>query len=196
MMTSGTSELSGDARAKLLWIARAAVAAAIRGEPPPALGPETTAGALARPAGCFVTLKTRGDLRGCLGHFEADAPLAERVREMAAAAATEDPRFWTTRLRPEELEELEIEISVLSPLERVDDPLSIEMGRDGIYVRREGRSGCYLPQFATETGWSKEEFLSSCCAHKARLPADAWKDPATEVFRFRAEIFEAGPDGG
>ena len=138
---------------------------------------------------CFVTLKTRGRLRGCLGHFEADAPARERVREMARASVLDDPRFGGDRIRPDELDRVEIEISVLHPREKVDDPLSIELGRDGISIRRGARTGCFLPQVATETGWTKEQFLSNCCSHKAGLDPDAWRDPETEVQRFRAEVF-------
>ena len=108
---------------------------------------------------------------------------------MASASALDDPRFFGNRIRPEELDDVEIEISVLYPLEKLDDPLSIEIGCDGIQVRQGSRSGCFLPQVATETGWTKEEFLSNCCLHKAHLAADAWKQADTEVYRFRAEVF-------
>ena len=186
-------DLSSDARSALLKIARSAVGAAVRGESEPDFPPEAIEGAvgdeLAQPRGCFVTLKTGGRLRGCLGHFEADAPARERVREMARASTLDDPRFGGDRIRPEELPEVDIEISVLYPREKVDDPLSIELGRDGIYVRRGARAGCFLPQVATETGWTKEEFLSYCCSHKAGLDSDAWREPSTEVLRFRAEVF-------
>jgi len=183
--------LSAEARRTLVDIARRSVGAAVRGEPPPELPAGAGEGELAQPRGVFVTLKTRGRLRGCLGHFEADVPLAERVADMARASALDDPRFFAERLAPGDLAELELDISVLSPLEEVADPMSIELGRDGIYVTRGGRSGCYLPQAATETGWDKERFLSSCCSHKAGLPADAWKDPETTVYRFGAEIIES-----
>jgi len=185
--------LSIEARRALLAVARSAVEAAVRGEPSPEFPREATEGTvgdeLAEPRGAFVTLKTRGRLRGCLGHFEADAPARERVREMARASALDDPRFAGDRIRPDELGNVQIEISLLHPREKVDDPLSIELGRDGIQVRKGARTGCFLPQVATETGWTKEEFLSHCCSHKAGLAPDAWRDPATEVLRFRAEVF-------
>jgi len=185
--------LSTEARKALLAVARCAVGAAVRGEPAPDFPPEAVEGTvgdeLAEPRGCFVTLKTRGRLRGCLGHFEADAPARERVREMARSSALDDPRFAGDRIRPDELGDVEIEISLLHPREKIDDPLSIELGRDGIYIQRGARAGCFLPQVATETGWTKEEFLSNCCSHKAGLAPDAWRDPDTEVLRFRAEVF-------
>jgi AmmeMemoRadiSam system protein A len=186
-------DLSADARKALLDVARGAVEAAARGEAAPEFPPRAVEGTigdeLAEPRGCFVTLKTHGRLRGCLGHFEADAPARERVREMARASALDDPRFGGDRISPDELADLNIEISVLHPRETIDDPLSIELGRDGIQVRKGARAGCFLPQVATETGWTKEEFLSHCCSHKAGLAPDAWRDPDTEVQRFRAEVF-------
>jgi uncharacterized protein (TIGR00296 family) len=108
---------------------------------------------------------------------------------MAQASATSDPRFFANPITPRELKELDVEISVLSPLQRTDDPLSLRLGVDGIYIKKGRASGCFLPQVATETGWSKEEFLSYCCAHKAGLAADAWKDPKTEVHLFTADVF-------
>ncbi len=139
--------------------------------------------------GCFVTLKNQDRLRGCIGQFTSDRPLIELVVEMAKASATGDPRFFADQITADELGQLDVEISVLSPLQRTDDPLSLRPGVDGVYIKRGGASGCFLPQVATETGWSKEEFLSYCCAHKAGLPADAWKDPETEVYLFTAEVF-------
>jgi AmmeMemoRadiSam system protein A len=141
--------------------------------------------------GCFVTLKNRDRLRGCIGRFISDGPLIELVAEMAKASATGDPRFFADPITSGELENLDVEISVLSPLKRTDDPLSLKLGVDGIYIKKGRASGCFLPQVATETGWSKEEFLSYCCAHKAGLAADAWKDPETEVYLFTAEVFGA-----
>jgi AmmeMemoRadiSam system protein A len=111
------------------------------------------------------------------------------VLEMAKASATSDPRFLGDPITADELLSLDIEISVLSPLKKTNDPLSLRLGIDGIYIKRGFTSGVFLPQVASETGWSKEEFLSYCCSHKAGLPADAWKDSKTEVFLFTAEVF-------
>ncbi len=173
----------------LLHIARDAVTAAVVGGPAPPLSCDDPV--LTAPRGCFVTLKHGDRLRGCIGQFIADRPLVELVAEMALASATKDPRFFGDRLTVRELSTLEIEISVLSPLARTDDPLRLRLGVDGIYLKRGYASGCFLPQVATETGWTVEEFLSFCCSHKAGLPADAWKDPRTEVYLFTAEIFGA-----
>ncbi|TSA55532.1 MAG: AmmeMemoRadiSam system protein A [Planctomycetaceae bacterium] len=153
--------------------------------------PESDDPELNAPCGCFVTLKNCNRLRGCIGQFTSDSPLIELVAEMAKASATGDPRFLADPITIREMENLDVEISVLSPLKRTDDPLSLRLGVDGIYIRRGHASGCFLPQVATETGWSKEEFLSYCCAHKAGLAADAWKDPQTQVNLFTAEVFGA-----
>ena len=139
--------------------------------------------------GCFVTLKNKGRLRGCIGQFTSEVPLIELIGLMAKASATGDPRFLADPISAGELDKLDIEISALSPLQRTSEPLGLRLGVDGIYIKRAGASGCFLPQVATETGWSKEEFLSNCCAHKAGLPADAWKDDQTEVYLFTAEVF-------
>ncbi len=141
--------------------------------------------------GCFVTLKTHDRLRGCIGRFTSNIPLIELIVEMTIASATEDPRFEGNRIKANELNKLDIEISVLSPLKKTDNPLSLRLGIDGIYIKRGHAAGCFLPQVATETGWTKEEFLSYCCAHKAGLDSDAWKDPKTEVNLFTAEVFGA-----
>jgi AmmeMemoRadiSam system protein A len=174
---------------QLLKIARDTVEAVVCGWPAPK--PQSDDPALNALCGCFVTLKNRGQLRGCIGQFTSEKPLIQLVVDMAKASARSDPRFLGNPITPGELNRLEIEISVLSPLERTDDPLSLELGTHGIYIKRGYASGCFLPQVAEETGWSKEEFLSYCCSHKAGLPADAWQDPRTEVYLFTAEIFHA-----
>jgi len=140
------------------------------------------------PRGCFVTLHNHGQLRGCIGHFQPSDSLLKTLREMALAA-TQDSRFSMNPLTPAELSEIDIEISVLSPLELTDDPLSLELGKHGIYIKQGYRSGCFLPQVASETGWNREEFLSNCCGGKAGLSPDAWKQSDTEIYLFTAEIF-------
>ena len=143
--------------------------------------------ALVKELGAFVTLNEHGELRGCIGHLIGDGPLYLTVADMAIEAAVHDPRF--PQVTASELKAIGIEISVLSPLERVYSADKIEMGKHGVLVRRGFSSGVFLPQVATETGWSKEEFLSNLCAHKAGLSPDAWKDPATEIYIFTAEVF-------
>ena len=172
---------------RLLEIARASVEAAVRGQPTPDV--EESDPGLTGLQGCFVTLKSGRALRGCLGRFTSDIPLCALVNQMARASATEDPRFAFQRIKPDELDGVDIEISVLSPLERMENPLDIELGRHGIDIQRGHAHGCFLPQVATETGWSKEEFLGHCCRDKAGLDYDAWKDAKTEVRVFTAEVF-------
>ncbi|HNY79066.1 MAG: AmmeMemoRadiSam system protein A [Sedimentisphaerales bacterium] len=174
---------------ELLRIARDTVRAVVTGQPLPK--PQSDDPALTAPCGCFVTLKNRRRLRGCIGQFTSDKPLIELTVDMAKASASSDPRFLGDPITPGELDKLDVEISVLSPLEKTDDPLSLRLGTDGIYIRSGCSSGCFLPQVATETGWSQEEFLSYCCSHKAGLSPDAWKDPKTQVFLFTAEVFGA-----
>jgi AmmeMemoRadiSam system protein A len=179
--------MNDEQKQTLLRIARDTVEAVITKGPIPK--PESDDPELNANCGCFVTLKNQGQLRGCIGQFISEVPLIELVVEMAKASATGDPRFFGDPITPDELEQLDIEISVLSPLKRTEDPLSLRLGTDGMYIKLGSASGCFLPQVATETGWSKEEFLSYCCAHKAGLAPDAWKDPSTEVYLFTADVF-------
>jgi uncharacterized protein len=173
----------------LLRVAKDSLNAAVNGQS--IAHPHSDDPELSAKCGCFVTLKTNGQLRGCLGQFTSDQPLIRLVSEMAQSSATSDPRFASNRIKPTELDSLEIEISALSVLEKTDDPLCLELGKHGIYIKNGFASGCFLPQVAEETGWSKEEFLGYCCSHKAGLTFDAWKDPQTEVYLFTAEIFHA-----
>lgn len=174
----------------LLRTARRTVEAVVNHRPAP-LPEKTSDPALLAHQGCFVTLKNGDDLRGCIGNFEGYKPLIEMVREMAESSARRDPRFRHNPIRPAELPRLDIEISVLSPMVKTSDPLSLELGKHGIFISSGYNSGCFLPQVATETGWTKEEFLGYCCAHKAGLDWDAWKQPGVEVYLFTAEIFGA-----
>ncbi len=136
--------------------------------------------------GCFVTLKKKGDLRGCIGTFVSRDNLVENVKKMAVAAAFDDPRFYDVTL--DELKDLSVEISVLYPLIKINSIEEIKVGRDGLYVIYGYYSGVLLPQVALEYGWSREEFLSHTCI-KAGLPQDAWKNLDIEIYRFEAEVF-------
>ena len=108
---------------------------------------------------------------------------------MAAAAARDDPRFFGNPISADELPDLTVEVSVLSELVETDDPLSLRIGVDGIYIVSGGRSGCFLPEVATDLGWDASEFLSQCCAGKAGMAPDAWRDPSTTVYLFTSEKF-------
>jgi AmmeMemoRadiSam system protein A len=178
--------MNEEAKKELLSIARNIVEARVRGEKVPKF--KSTMADLQTKSGAFVTIKNKGRLRGCLGQFTSELPLYQTVAEMAADSASRDPRFFSDPITPAELPEIDIEISVLSPMERIENPLDLELGKHGIYIKRGFYSGCFLPQVATETGWSKEDFLSNCCWTKAGLKPDAWKDKDTEVYVFTAEI--------
>ena len=173
----------------LLKTAAESIAAAVNHQP--FAEPASDEAELNVQQGCFVTLKNHGRLRGCLGQFTSDKPLIELVAEMAQASATNDPRFRSNPITPNELNQLEVEISVLSPMKKTDDPLGLRLGIDGIYITNGKTSGCFLPQVATETGWTKEEFLAYCCSQKAFLHPDAWKDPDIDVYLFTADAFES-----
>ena len=177
------SRLTEGQKRELLRIARDSVTVKLEGGRPrkSALDPD----GLQESAGCFVTLHVGGRLRGCIGTFEASAPLSDNVAEMARSAAFGDPRF--PKLTREELAGLDVEISVLSPMRRVYDTDAIEVGRHGLYVVRGVHRGVLLPQVATQYRWDRETFLTETC-RKAGLPGDAWRHGA-EVYTFEAEVF-------
>ena len=135
--------------------------------------------------GAFVSLHKHGRLRGCIGHFGEDYPLHEMVAEMARAAAFEDPRFMpVTR---DELDDLDIEISVLTPMRRIQSLDEFELHRHGIYIKKGYRSGTFLPQVANEVNWTKEEFVGHCSQDKAGLDWDGWRD--AELYVYEAIVF-------
>jgi len=175
--------LTSDQRAELLATARWAIRERVRGlgsTAGPSRDPRLQAGGAA-----FVTITRQGQLRGCIGYVDPVKPLVEAVAHCAAAAATADPRFPT--VTPEELAHLEIEVSVLSPLRRIDDPSEIQVGTHGLYISQSGRHGLLLPQVATDLGWDRETFLRQTCL-KAGLPGDAWMHGA-EIQVFSADHF-------
>ena len=135
--------------------------------------------------GAFVSLHKHGRLRGCIGHFGEDYPLYEIVAEMARAAAFEDPRF--TPVRREELDDIDIEISVLTPMRRIRSLDEFVLHRHGIYIRKGYRSGTFLPQVADEVNWTKEEFVAHCSQDKAGLGWDGWRD--AELYVYEAIVF-------
>ena len=179
--------LSDAERSTLLQLARETIRHTIEKAPPPKL-PEM-AGALGEKHGCFVTLTNRHHLRGCIGTFMPRSPLALAVVEMAGEACR-DPRFTHCPITAREVPELKVEVSVLSPLERIADPLTLTLGTHGIYIVRGWAAGCFLPEVAAEAGWNVEEFLTHCCEGKAGMAPDAWKDPQTQVYVFTSEKFD------
>lgn len=177
--------LSETQKRRLLSIARRAIKEYVRKGR--VLEVEETDPQLREKRGAFVTIHQRGSLRGCIGNIYGRGPLYLTVRDMAIAAATQDPRFRP--LSSGELKEIDIEISVLSSPRRVKRVEEIEMGVHGVIVEKGWRSGVFLPQVAEETGWTREEFLSNLCAHKAGLSPQAWKEKDTKIYIFTAEVF-------
>lgn len=163
-------------------LAREAIVGHVQGIPPPSPDPSDV---LSRLAGAFVSIHKQGDLRGCIGHIEANEPLGGVVARCAVAACSSDPRF--PAVSASELPHLDIELSVLGPLERITGPDDFEIGRHGLVVEMGWHRGLLLPQVATEWNWDRETFLAQTC-HKAGLARDAWKQGAA-VWRFEAEVF-------
>jgi len=179
--------ISIEDRATLISLARGAVAAEVSNQVSPAV--EEFSGVLTEKRGCFVTLTNSGMLRGCIGTFSPSLPLGKMIVEMGRSAAR-DPRFLDNPITADELEHLTIEVSVLSPLKKTDNPEALKIGTDGIYIVQGARSGCFLPEVATDQEWDVEEFLGYCCSHKAGLEQEAWRDPETTVYLFSSEKFE------
>jgi AmmeMemoRadiSam system protein A len=175
--------LDGTCRARLIEIARLAVEAEVRGGPPPVAPVEEVP--LREPGAAFVTLRRRGRLRGCIGFIEAARPLHETVALCAASAAAEDPRF--DPVGPDELADLQVEVSVLSPLRALADPEELRVGEHGLLVTQGPNRGLLLPQVAVEYGWDRQGFLEQACL-KAGLPRDAWRRGAA-LQTFTAEVF-------
>jgi len=184
-------DLTEPRRGELLGLARTTLEAHLEDGTTPTY--ETEDPVLTRRSGAFVTLKEHGDpstgleasLRGCIGQTWADQPLYQVVQQVAVAAATEDPRF--PPLTPEELADVTVEISVLSPFRRVTDVEQIQVGTHGLMIFHEGHQGLLLPQVPVEEGWDREEFLENLC-HKAGLPPDCWIGKPM-LYTFTAVVF-------
>ncbi len=168
---------------QLLAIARGAIEAwlGLAGRPS-----TTGSASLDMHAGAFVTLRAGGELRGCIGHLEADQRVADVVASCAVSAASSDPRF--APLSPRELSGVRIEISVLHGFEAVHAASDVVIGRHGLLVERGARRGLLLPQVAPEWGWDAQTFVAHTC-QKAGLPADAWPGGGATLYRFEADVF-------
>jgi AmmeMemoRadiSam system protein B/AmmeMemoRadiSam system protein A len=183
--TESSYNLSDEDKIALLKIARNTIQSYIPDKKQIGLKTEELPVSLSVPAGAFVTLKQKDNLRGCIGHFEADNPLFVIVQKMAIAAATEDPRFYP--VKEQEIAGLEIEISVLTPMKKINDIDEIELGKHGIYIKQGHRAGTFLPQVATDTGWNKEQFLGHCARDKAGIGWDGWK--TADIYIYEALVF-------
>jgi len=185
-MTTPSRHFTPEQRVELLSIARRAIRECVcgRSDSPPAPVDPT----LRAPGAAFVTLTQRGSLRGCIGYVHAIRPLADAIAHCAASAATGDPRF--PPVTASELSDIQIEISVLSPLRRAADPGEIQVGVHGLHISKGAHHGLLLPQVASEHGWDRETFLRQVCV-KAGLPQDAWRRGA-DLQVFTVERIEDG----
>jgi uncharacterized protein len=168
---------------ELLQIARDTIVTVINTGKSPTT--KTDSPALNVESGCFVTIKQQGKLSGCIGNFISDKPLYKLVQEMAVSAATRDPRFYPMKVH--DLDNFDLEISVLSPLEKIDSVDRIQVGQHGIYLVKDSFRGVLLPQVATEYGWDRDTFLKHTCL-KAGLPENAWQKEC-DIFIFSAQVF-------
>lgn len=179
------STLSKKEQKTLLQLARKSIAAKIRGEPPPEF--RCGSNRLNELRGAFVTLKKENKLRGCIGLIKGAKPLYETVQEVAEASAFQDPRF--SPLKEDELKDTVIEISVITPLQKISSINKIKVKRDGVLVKHGDSQGLLLPQVAEKNNWSRKTFLEHVCL-KAGLEKDDWKSPETEIMTFSAQVFE------
>ncbi|HTY57958.1 MAG TPA: AmmeMemoRadiSam system protein B [Bacteroidota bacterium] len=185
----GEFSLSQTERDTLLQIARKTVEQYVLHGGVPGVEPAGLSEPLRAHCGAFVTLYERGELRGCIGRFDADEPLWTVVQQMAVASASQDPRF--NPVRPSEVKDLRIEISVLTPMRKISSIDEFHLGKQGIYMKKGNHAGTFLPQVALETNWTKEEFLGHCAEDKAGIGWDGWKD--AELYVYEALVFgEAG----
>jgi AmmeMemoRadiSam system protein A len=176
--------LSDREKEALRHIAETVIESKARGKPVPEFAIDSPV--LKEKRGAFVTINKGGQLRGCIGYIQPYKPLYQTVEEMASQAAFNDPRF--DPVIESELPDLEIEISVLTPLKRIKDIEEIEVGKHGILIEKGFYSGLLLPQVATEYGWNRKTFLEHTCL-KAGLPTNSWKDEDTVISIFSADIF-------
>jgi AmmeMemoRadiSam system protein B/AmmeMemoRadiSam system protein A len=180
--------INPDDRKMLLSMARQTLEEFLKsGKPPEFFKDGNIPENLKKEAGMFVTLHRKGQLRGCIGYVVGRDPIYKAVVSLAISSATQDPRFYPVKY--EELKDIDIEISVMSPLKKVASADDIIMGTHGVYIKKGFNSGLFLPQVATETGWDKVTFLRQLCSGKAGLPQDAWKEKDTEIYVFTADIF-------
>jgi hypothetical protein len=179
--------LTAEEQKTLLGIARGAISARLKSGRPAAPDVSMLTPRLKEPLGAFVTLTKDGDLRGCIGRFTSPDPLWEVIGEMAVEAAFSDSRF--PALTASEYPSVQIEISVLGPMKKINDISEIKIGKHGIYLKKGFRSGTLLPQVAEERGWNAVQFLGYCARDKAGIGWDGWKDKETEIFVYEAYVF-------
>ncbi len=177
--------LNNEEKKKLLNISRETLEMFVKENKIPDVNENELTENLKQNCGAFVTLYLNKQLRGCIGRFEANEPLYQVVQQMTVASASEDYRFYP--VAEDELKYIDIEISVLTPLKKINSIDEIQLGKNGIYIKKGFRSGTFLPKVATETGWTKEEFLGHCAQDKAGIGWDGWKD--AELYTYEALVF-------
>lgn len=178
--------LNQEEKHTLLKLARNTIEQYLQDGSKPVVDETTLTPNLLAHAGAFVTLREKKALRGCIGSFSPDKPLYQVIQSMAISAATRDYRF--TPVSSDEVKKLHIEISVLTPMRKIKSIDEIELGKHGIYIKKGGHAGTFLPQVATDTGWSKEEFLGHCARDKAFIGWNGWRD--AEIYIYEALVFE------
>ncbi|MBE9468203.1 MAG: AmmeMemoRadiSam system protein A [Bacteroidetes bacterium] len=184
-MENNKFKLSEKDKKDLLHIARITIEQYINENNIPDIDISNFSEILLSNCGAFVTLTQRGVLRGCIGRFNPSSPLHKIVQQMTIASSTQDYRF--NKISPNEIDNLRIEISVLSPMKKINSIDEINLGRDGIYIKKENSSGTFLPQVANETNWTKKEFLGHCARDKAGIGWDGWKD--ADIYIYEAIVF-------
>ncbi len=177
--------LTNDEKKQLLDIARQTIVSYITEKDVPELDESHYSPTLKMECGAFVTLHKEGKLRGCIGQFDANKPLYQVIQGMAVSASTRDPRF--PAVKESEIDKLDIEISVLTPMKKINSIDEIALGEHGIYIKKGHQSGTFLPQVASETGWTKEEFLGHCARDKAGIGWDGWKN--ADIYTYKAIVF-------
>lgn len=184
-------QLSGEQQKLILDLARSFVRGALRHEP--STDVDQTATFIQEPAGCFVSLHALAGhhLRGCVGRIDATQPLITALRT-ASKSVLQDPRFARNPVRLEELASLSIEVSVLSPPTPAASPEDFEPTEQGIFLTVANRTGCFLPQVARETGWTREQLLDRLCYEKLGLPASSWRSPQAQLHVFSVQVI--GPE--
>jgi hypothetical protein len=184
-MPKESFHLTIEDKKQLLKIARDTIIGYLQSGKIPVIEKQNLSQHLISKCGAFVTLHKNGSLRGCIGRFTANDELFDIVQQMAVASATNDSRF--SKVGQNEIDLIDIEISVLTPLRKIESIDEIEVGKHGIYIKKGFSTGTFLPQVAIETGWTKEEFLGYCSKNKAGIGWEGWKD--AEIFTYEAIVF-------
>jgi AmmeMemoRadiSam system protein A len=195
-MMFGRMELTPSQQKTLMDLAQGAIRSTLSRRPLPDL-PGNTDPVLLTPAGCFVSLHEHAShrLRGCIGRLQSSEPLLKTVRDTAVGALG-DPRFTSVPVRADELPRLEIELSILSPMESAANTLDFDREKHGIYLVFGSRTGVFLPQVARETGWTKEQLLDRLCEEKLGMDRLIWRNPHAKLYRFTATIIGPEPFAG